>query len=69
MPLDNIRLHINFRHKRTSSNKSATSYSSIGEIGGNNATGIRFASPSTSSHKQLLEEGPELNYGGNNLNY
>ena len=60
-----------FRHKRTSSNKSAASYSSIVERGINAgcmsspATGnIRFTSPSISSNKQLLEEGPELNFGG-----
>ena len=42
----------------------------MGEVGSNAGcmtptTGnIRFTSPSTSSNKQLLEEGPELNFGG-----
>ena len=57
-------LLLNFRHKRTSSNKSGTSFSSIGEVGENSATGIRLTSPSMSSNVQLLKEGPELNYGG-----
>ena len=60
-------LLFNFRHKRTSSNKSATSFSSIGEVGENSATGIRLTSPSMSSNVQLLKEGPELNYGGKNI--
>ena len=58
---------LNFRHKRTSSNKSATSFSSIGEVGEHSATGIRLTSPSMSSNVQLLKEGPELNYGGKNI--
>ena len=59
-----------FRHQRTSSNKSATSYSSIGEVGTNVGFAVssradtKFTSPSTSSNKHLLDEGPGLNFEG-----
>ena len=59
-----------FRHQRTSSNKSAVSYSSIGEAGTNVGFAVssradaKFTSPSTSSNKHLLDEGPGLNFEG-----
>ena len=67
-------ISITFRHQRTSSSKSAGSAGSMGILvrgkmntGGDSpsAGDIKFTSPSSSSNKDdLLEEAPELNFGG-----
>ena len=68
-----ILFQLRFRHQRTSSSKSAASARSLGALGRGvittagdspSAADFKFTSPSSSSNKELLEEGPQLNFGG-----